>query len=62
LQQPSAQSAGELGTPIGETGSLECRCGNLAWPVEIVKPRGEHQVFEDGEIIVQQRLVGEKTN
>jgi hypothetical protein len=61
LQQTPAQPARQFRAMLAETGCFECRCCGFEGLIESVKAGSKCQIFEEGEIIVEQRLVRQQS-
>jgi hypothetical protein len=62
LDETPAEAPRELAGPVSQTGRVECRLRHLDRPLEQVQSRRQREVFQQGQVVVEQGLVGEESN
>ena len=62
LDETAAEAPRELAGPVGQTSRVECRPRHVDRPLEEVEPCRQREVFQQGQVVVEQGLVGEESN
>ena len=62
LEQTPAQAPGQFRRPVAESGGVQRRIGNLTGLIERIEAGSKGKVFPQGEVVVEQRLMGEEAN
>jgi len=62
LEQTPAEAPGEFRSPVTESRSLQRRIGNSIGLIQRIEASSKSEVFPEGEIVVEQRLMGEQAH